>query len=365
MHALFSKYPRLLHKIPLFSIGAFPTPADKLQNLCTTLNRDLLYIKRDDISAVPYGGNKVRKLELLIGDALSKGARRVITSGAAGSNHALATAIYAGKAGLKTTLMLFTQPNSLAVRNNLLMDLYCGAELFHDDNFELHRRHVADIIKHYEYKEGKAPYVIPSGGSSPLGITGYVNAAFELRSQIDDRRIPEPSSIHVAFGTMGTAAGLLLGMKASGIKSRLIMVRVVPVTVADMNRFDALYNEGNRLLHGLDQSFPLLPFTSGEWELRDQYLGGGYGLYDGRIREAVELAEKTEEIHLDPTYSGKAFASFIDEARENNNGALLFWNTKNSRPYPLEALSLDYHRLPKEFYRYFEEEAPQPASVPE
>jgi 1-aminocyclopropane-1-carboxylate deaminase/D-cysteine desulfhydrase-like pyridoxal-dependent ACC family enzyme len=354
MHELFNHYPDLAEKLPLFPIGSYPTPVQKLEGLCRLLNRDHLYIKRDDLSAVPYGGNKVRKLEFLIGDALSKGATRIITSGAAGSNHALATAIYAKKAGLKATLMLFAQPNALPIRQNLLMDLYSGAELFHDETYEAHRKHLTEIADYYLSKEKAAPYIIPAGGTSPLSMIGFVNAAFELRQQIDQGDLPMISRIYTIFGTMGTAAGLLLGMKSAGIKCKLIMVRVVPSSVADMRKFTTLYNEGNRFIHDLEHSFPILPFSPDDTQLTEQYLGAGYGIFTEKSRHAVREAEAADGIHLDGTYTGKAFAAMIDDARKTDE-AFLFWHTKNSHPFPPETLALDYHMLPEPFHRYFEE----------
>lgn len=351
-YPLFDRYPSLAEKLRVFSIGNFPTPVEKVEELCREFNHKHLYIKRDDLSAVPYGGNKVRKLELLLGDALAKGATRVITSGAAGSNHALATGIYAKKAGLKATLMLFPQPASIEVQQNLLMDLYFGAEVVYDETFELHRKHISIIADHYLSIEKTAPYVIPGGGSSPVGLIGYVNAGFELRRQIDEGRAAEPSAIFVAFGTTGTAAGLLLGLKAANIKSKLIMIRVVPPVVSDISSFKTFYDEGNSLLHNLDPSFPELPVGSNDVELREEYFGGGYGISDERSRNAIAIAEKTSHIHLDGTYTGKVFAAFLDEAR-STSAPLLFWNTKNSNPFPADALSLDYHKLPLSLHHYF------------
>ena len=129
MIPLFEHYHLLAHKLPYVSLGEFPTPVQKLNQLGRQLGLDNLFIKRDDLSGKVYGGNKIRKLEFLLGDALRIGAKEVLTFGSAGSNHALATAIYARQLGLKSISMLVPQPNAHYVRRNLLMSYHCGAEL--------------------------------------------------------------------------------------------------------------------------------------------------------------------------------------------------------------------------------------------
>jgi D-cysteine desulfhydrase len=355
MIPLFKRYSLLAERLPRISLGEFPTPVEKISGLCRRFGGDNLYIKRDDLSGPIYGGNKVRKLEFLLADALRQGVVRVMTSGGAGSNHALATALYAKQVGLKAALMLYRQRNSHAVRENLLMDHSCGADLFHHDTYQEHLHAFEDTRRNFETTDGKAPYIIPLGGSSPVGALGFVNAGFELAEQITAGMLPIPSRIYLALGTMGTAAGMLLGLKAAGIITRLHVVRVVPPSVADRDKFLLLFGQINGLLKGLDPSFPLCSIDTGDLTIHHEYFGGTYGLYTQEAVSAIELLRESDGILLDGTYTGKACAAFIADVRSGSDEPMLFWNTKNSRLLPAEALATDYHLLPEPFHYYFAE----------
>jgi D-cysteine desulfhydrase len=351
MIPLFERYPTLAEKITRLSFGEFPTPVERLSGISRLLDRDNLYIKRDDLSSRAYGGNKVRKLEFLLADALKHGAVRVITSGGAGSNHAVATGIYARKAGIKAVLMLFRQPNSHSVRHNLLLNLASGAELIHHDTYEEHTQAVEDTIRRYESVDGRAPYVIPLGGSSPVGAIGYVNAGLELAA----RKLPPPSRIYLALGTMGTAMGLLLGLKAAGIRTNLQAVRAVPTYVAGIDKCHVFFNQTNELLREMDPSFPTCTLTPEDLTIRQEYFGEKYGIFTPEAVAAATLLRESDGIILDGTYTGKACAAFLADTRNDGREPVLFWNTKNSRPLPPEALAADYRLLPAPLHCYFEE----------
>ena len=355
MIPLFELYPAIALRIPRLSFGEFPTPVERLPGLSRRLEREDLYIKRDDLTSRVYGGNKVRKLEFLLADALKKGAQRVITSGGAGSNHALATAIYGKKAGLKTVLMLFRQPNSYSVRHNLLMNLASEAELIHHDTYQEHTQAFEENIQRYEAADGKTPYVIPLGGSSPIGAIGYVNAGLELAAQITAGELPPPSHIYLALGTMGTAMGLLLGLKAAGVKTNLQAVRAVPTYVGSMDKCLILFNQTNDLLRRMDPSFPSCSLEQDDLTIRQEFFGEKYGLFTPDAVAAATLFRESDGIILDGTYTGKAGAAFLADVRTNVEGPVLFWNTKNSRPLPPEAMAADYRLLPAPLHCYFNE----------
>jgi 1-aminocyclopropane-1-carboxylate deaminase/D-cysteine desulfhydrase-like pyridoxal-dependent ACC family enzyme len=355
MISLFKRYPLLNFRLPRIAFGNFPTPVQKLSGLCRRLGRDNLYIKRDDLSSLTYGGNKVRKLEFLLADALKRGAVRVITSGGAGSNHALATALYGKQVGLTAVLLLYNQPNTQSIRDNLLMNLYNGAEIVHHDTYQEHLQALEETVRSYEAADGKAPYIIPLGGSSPLGAMGYVNAGFELAEQIDAGILPLPSRVFLALGTMGTAAGLMLGLKAAGIRTHVHAVRVVPDYVADMDKCRILFRQTNDLLQKLDPSFPLYTIEPEDLTIYHEYFGEKYGLYTSEALAAASLLRENDGIILDGTYTGKACAAFVADARSGSDEPILFWNTKNSLPFPPEALAADCRLLPVSFHRYFNE----------
>ncbi|CAN5207123.1 pyridoxal-phosphate dependent enzyme [soil metagenome] len=344
MIALFESYPLLAERLPHVSLGNFPTPVQKLDRLSATIGASVLYAKRDDLSAVPYGGNKVRKLEFLLGRALQRGAEHVLTVGAAGSNHALATAVYARKTGLRTTALLYHQPNTRLVSRNLLYGHRCGAhiEMAADDRAAAATRR-------------RGLYRIPMGGSSILGTIGFVSAGLELASQVRRAEIPPPRRIYVALGTMGTAAGLLLGLRAAKLDATVVAVRVVPSRIANPRAFACLYRNTGRLLRRLDDSFPDCPLAG--IEFRDELFGEGYASFTPEGMRAVAMAREHAGLSLEGTYTGKAFAALLADMHEPavRDQPILFWNTYNSHPFPADLNEQDYRELPTGLHRYFEE----------
>ncbi len=362
---LFEQYHLLGEKLPHISLGEFPTPVQRLERLGTELGVGHLYIKRDDLSAKLYGGNKPRKLEFILGNAIRSGVREVMTFGGAGSNHALATTICAQYVGLKSISMLVPQPNARYVRDNLLLGHYygaelhsCGAELESVRNLPLVCLATMYQLIHRRLKSGCFPYLIPPGGSSPLGVTGFVNAAFELRKQIANDEMPEPEYIYVACGTLGTAAGLLLGLRVAKLNSRVVSVRVTSEKFVNTRRMIKLINRTNSLIHSLDHSFPIFEFSATDADIRHDYFGKRYALFTKEAMEAVSLMRECEGIKLDGTYTGKALAALIDDAKNESlrGKSVLFWNTLNSRSRPESISNLDYRDLPRCFHRYFQEE---------
>lgn len=351
MVPLFSVFKKLGEVLPYRRLGTLPTPVSHMINLSKKLGGPDVFIKRDDQSGTLYGGNKIRKLEFILADALKQGCNRIITSGAAGSNHALATALYGTQCGLQPTLMLFEQPPSPAIGPTLLADFATGAELFHDNTFTSHLKHIQEITDSYTIQDGRKPYLIPAGGSSVLGAVGFVNAAFELRQQINEGLLPQPDTIFTALGTMGTAVGLLLGLKAAKLTTRLVAVQVVPDVVANPNRFASFYQQLNTWLNQQDPAFPILPLQSGDVTITTDFLGEGYGFHTPEALDAITQFKENEAISLDPVYTGKTAAAMIQYCRTERSGNVLFWNTKSS-VFP-EIMSVDYHHLPEPFHQYF------------
>jgi D-cysteine desulfhydrase len=322
-------------------------------------------MKRDDLSGRLYGGNKPRKLEFILGDARRSEAKEVMTFGCAGSNHALATAIYARQVGLKSISMLMPQPNARYVRRNLLMTHYCGAELHlcgtgleSEMNMPLVYTAATYQLLRHRLKEGRLPCLIPPGGSSSLGVLGFVNAALELRGQIARGEMPEPEYLYVPCGTMGTAAGLALGLRAAKLDGRVVSIGVSGQKFTNNRAMIKLINKTNCLLCSLDASFPRFEFPETDVDIRHDYFGQRYALFTNEGMEAVSLMRECEGIELDGTYTGKTLAALRHDA---NNGSLqgrtvLFWNTLNSRGFSDDIADVDYHDLPHPFHRYFEEE---------
>ncbi len=286
---LFKRFPSLGEKLPRVPLGLFPTPVEKAERLGGVMGLERLYVKRDDLTGARYGGNKVRMLEFLLGGALRQKAREVVTVGFAGSNQALALAIYADLLGLRCSVYLLPQANAHYVRRNLLVGFRHHARLVACGNYALIVCRVLGGLLRAALRDGRPPMLIQPGGSSPLGIAGYVNAAFELKEQIDAGLLPEPALIYVPMGSMGTAVGLTLGLQVAGVKSRVVAVRVLEKLFANAWLFRWRYRTTAAFLRGLDPSFSESEYGGAAVEIRDGFLGGGYARFTPRDVEAADL----------------------------------------------------------------------------
>ncbi len=354
-HALLSAYQQLMGRIPYARLGTFPTPVERLSGLEGTLRTSDLFIKRDDKSSNEYGGNKVRKLEFLLAEALAKKKKYTITFGYAGSNHSLAVAVFAKRLGLEPISLHIPQPNAAYVRKNLLFQEFLGAELHHYSNMaSIYVGTILVFIKCF-LKTGKLPYIIPPGGSNVVGMMGMLGAALELQEQVDQGLVPEPDLLHLPLGSCGSAAGIALGMKALGWKTRIKAVRVSERKGSDLRTVRALFDGAARRLDRLLPSFPAVELGEGDFEVYEGYLGDGYAHFTEEGMDAVKRIVESDGIKLDGTYSGKAMAALIDDAREGKleNKVTLFWNTYNSVDFGNKIRGVDFHRLPRAYHAYF------------
>jgi D-cysteine desulfhydrase len=328
---LLRTHPALRELLPWVSLGTFPTPLEHAVDLGRHLGVRSLWVKRDDLSGQVHGGGKVRKLELLLGAARSAGARTVVTFGGVGSNHAVATAIYASQLGMHALLVLLPEPADERVRRNLRADLAAGAEV------RLAHGHTPSALTARRDASGEPPpsYTIAAGGTSPLGNVGFVNAAFELAEQIARGEMPEPDVVYLAMGTMGAAVGLAVGLRAAGLGSRVVAVRASSPGTSSAARMRALETETEAYLHALDPSFHPLGPTRSDVVVAGGYLGAGYGRATEKGRRAMGLAHDLAGLDLEHVYTGKALAALVDDAPRLADKVVLFWNTHNSRPLPL------------------------------
>ncbi|MCE1246176.1 MAG: pyridoxal-phosphate dependent enzyme [Firmicutes bacterium] len=358
MLTIFNKYPLLGEKLPYISLGNFPTAVDKIDNSKLLPRVSGLWVKRDDQTGSLYGGNKVRKLEFLLGEAKAKGCDSVITFGFAGSNHALATAFYAKSLGMECICMLMPQPISGHVRHNLLLQLKAGSEVHFCGNHPVMlTRSIIQLIAHKK-KSGRFPMVIPPGGTTPSGTVGFVNAAFELKEQIEARVLPEPDYIYAALGTAGTAAGLALGLKLAGLKSKVEAVLVVDERWMNKRSYRNVTTEANKFMHRIDPSVPIAEMADDDYIVRNEFFGTEYGLFTEQGQEAVKLMQELSGIHLEGTYTGKTFAAIVADSRsgklEGKN--VLYWNTLSSADHGDIESEMDYRDLPKQFHSIFTDE---------
>jgi 1-aminocyclopropane-1-carboxylate deaminase/D-cysteine desulfhydrase-like pyridoxal-dependent ACC family enzyme len=352
--ALFDAHPALAARLPRSALADLPTPVARLAGVDAVAPGASLYIKRDDLCSPVFGGNKTRKLELILGALERDGRDRAMTFGFAGSNHVAATALFCRRAGVRLTAFLMPQPMSAAERLSLLAARAAGAELRLYRGFA---RLVAGAAAYRMARPGRGGRLIPmiaAGGSSPEGNAAYVSAAFELKAQIDDGQLPLPDEIHVAAGSLGTASGLAVGLAAAGLPSRVIAIRAVEPRFADEAVLERIAHKTARFLHGLDPTFPR------DVDLAARLDGGGFGtgyaLPTPESGAAARLLLDAEGIRLDATYTAKAFARLLDAAREprSRGRTLLFWHTGNAVDLTAQAAGVDWRGLPKAFHGLFE-----------
>ena len=340
---LASRFPGAA-SLPCAGIAVLPTPLDSLDGLARELGLGRLLVKRDDLTAPAYGGNKVRKLDYLLGKALAEGRTSVITYGAYGSNHALATAVYCRALGLEPHAVLSPQAIGPFAARTLRAHVGLGTILHSVDGWDGAAEGVA-VSAALAERDGTRPFDIPMGGTNALGALGYVNAAIEVVDQVReinaavDASDPgdglRPDVIYVAAGTIGTAIGLAIGLAAVGAPTRVVAVRVTPAEVASERIAVDLAEETLALLRTLDDSFPDLAYDDLSFELREDWYEPGYGVVTPETLEAVELASKSG-VSLETTYTGKAFAAMVADARAGAlaGSQVIFWDTYNSAPMP-------------------------------
>lgn len=348
---LFTRYPNAEGTIPHKALATLPTPVQHLAHLGQALEIPNLYIKRDDQSGPIYGGNKVRKLEFIFGEAIAQGYKEVVTLGAVGSHHVLATCLYARELGLTPAAHHFPQPITPHVLDNL------RALSTTQPDLTLVGHPVA--LPFHQFKRNlmgwldKRPktYYIKGGGSSITGVLGYVNAAFELADQIDTGDLPCPDEIYVAAGTNGTLAGLILGLKMAHVPTKVIGVRVVDRIVTNAANVLAMTNATSLRLQ--KEGIPAPMVTPNDFELLDAYFGKGYGEPTEQGAHVQKLMLDQESITLDPTYTAKAFSAIPGERDTRHLAAknVLYWHTLNgidlseriAQADPIRDLPDDYH----------------------
>lgn len=332
---LFDRYPRLRSRVPHRVLGPMWTPTRRLGRLSAHLGAEV-WIKRDDLTAEPYGGNKTRKLEYSLAAALERDARGVITHGYVGSNHCLATAVHGRRLGLDVTALLIQLEAELRgleprVGANLASTAATGADLVSVANRGALRGARARARLRGAWKRGRVPMHIPAGASDARGILGYVNAGLELVDQILDARLPKPGRIYLPFGTAGSSVGLAIGLGLGGLSIPLVPVCVLDPAVSNEVTFARLFTQTIAWLRRYDRGIPQL--VAPPLRLTRTQLGRGYGHPTAASEAAVRIAAQLEGLVLEPTYGGKALAALVEDmgARPPSSGPALFWHTYDGR----------------------------------
>ena len=345
---LLARYPGLAGALAHERFGNLPTPVERLSALGARIGVPALYVKRDDQAGDPYGGNKVRKLEFVLAEAKRQGRAGVLTFGGVGSNHAVCTAVFAQKLGLTATLLLLPEPNTAHVREHLLANVRFGARMQLGSNAQIERwttRAARDELGPDD------PYVIPPGGTSPLGNVGFVNAAFELRQQVRSGELPEPDDVFIAAGTGGSAVGLAVGLSAAGMHTRVRAVRTSSTRYVTDASFARQFRETVAVLRRADETFPAVQLEPDRLVIVDGYVGRGYALETRAAEQAARMAEREAGLVLDPTYTAKTMAALVGTAKELTDEVVLFWYTYDARPIDVSMVRVE--DVPPAFRGYF------------
>jgi D-cysteine desulfhydrase len=348
---LFRLHPRLEGRVAWTRLGELPTPVAPLPRLGAHAGHGNLWVKRDDLSSPLYGGNKVRKLEFTLADALRRRRRTVITFGALGSNHVLATTVHGRRLGLSTAGVLVPQPVQEYLRRNVLCDQAAGCRI--------------EYVPARAGLPGRAlrltlavprPYLLWMGGSSRLGVLGYVEAGLEIGAQVEAGLMPEPEYAFVPAGTGGTAAGLILGLALAGLRTRAVAVRVLERTLVNEHVIALMARRAHALLARLDPTVPPVRVEPGHVLMLHGHAGSEYARFTAAGQRAVALARELEGLRLEGTYSGKALAGMMAFLRDSVRRAapVLFIDTHNSAPLaPLMSGGAGPEALPAPVREYF------------
>lgn len=323
-------FPSITDHLPRIRLAHLPTPIEALPQLSRILGGPQLFVKRDDQTGLATGGNKTRKLEFLIAEALENGADTVITAGSTQSNHARQTAAAAARCGLDCHLVLYAPgreaPGHLS--GNVLLDRLMGAEIHWTEEKAPFLETITQV-EAWLAAQSRRPHVIPYGGSNATGIMGYVTAIEEIVAQTGE---DDPfDAIVFATSSGGTQAGMILGAKAAGLPARTQLLGISVDKPQDglAALVTQLVEAGARLLN-LELSDK---DTTTALHINDNYLGGGYAVIGEPEREAIRLLARHEGMLADPVYTGRALAGLIDLIRQgafDDGQRVLFWHTGGS-----------------------------------
>ena len=300
-----------LAKFPRIALGHLPTPLEPMDRLSEHLGGPRIWVKRDDCTGLSSGGNKTRKLEYLMADAVGQGADTIITQGATQSNHARQTTAAAAKLGMECHILLEDRTGSndanYILNGNVLLDRLHGASVSKrpggaDMNAEM------ETLAQGLLGQGKTPYIIPGGGSNPIGALGYVNCARELVEQADGAGLKIDAMVH-ATGSSGTQAGLVAGLAALKSDIHLLGIGVrAPQEKQEAMVFDLAERTAAHMGTGVT-------VARDEVRANCDYVGPGYGMPTPGMVAAIKLLARTEGLLFDPVYSGKGLDGLIDQVR--------------------------------------------------
>ena len=320
---LFDKYPALQNALNPIALCDLPTSVEPMPQL-----GEHAWVKRDDQTHSVYGGNKTRKFEFIAADIQRKNAKHIVTLGGTGTNHGVATAVICDQLGLKSTVLTFDQPASDHVdHNQKLMGQY-GANVIYAGSI------LKAGIRYYlnPLRLNKDYYFLPGGGATPVATFAYINAAFELKQQIDKGECPEPAEIYVPVGSSSTLAGLTLGCAMAGIQSKIVGIQVLgshvgPVETCTTGVSDRFMKQA---VSQIKKSYPDFSITLPTVSLNPNWYAPGYGVFTKEAEAAIKTGKECG-LTLEHTYSGKAFDAFCKAVKQTNK-PIMYWATYSSSP---------------------------------
>jgi D-cysteine desulfhydrase len=288
---LYKRFPGLRSTLPHLSLSEVATPVRRLGELDRPGQGDApIWLKDDGTFGGLWGGNKPRKLEWVLADARARGRRTVLTVGALATNHGLATALYARAHGMRTVLALADQPLDEHVRRQFVRITATGADVrLTHGRYRTMATVPLLMLRHFDLSRMRPPYFLTLGGSSPLGSLGFVEAALELADQIERGELPEPTNVVVAVGSGGTAAGLALGLRLAGLRTRVTGVLVNDRTPLSTGGLARLARRAERLLRRRGARFGPIGVQPADLDLETRWLGAGYGQRTPAAEAALEL----------------------------------------------------------------------------
>ena len=353
---LFDAYPGLREAIAWVSIGEWPTPVQHARNFGRRVGLPNIYVKREDMSHPECGGNKTRGLEFLLAEAQRRGTRTIVTFSSVGSHHICRTAWHAARLDIRTVAIVMNQPNAQYVRSHLLWGLRAGARYIPANFATVLPKGLYELLRLRNREGGHMPLLIPPGGTSPMACLGHVNAAFELAQQVRSGQLPEPDFLYVPLGSLGTAAGLALGCKLAGLRTRVIGVVVSYRWYCTAGRVARLARRTRDFMWRADHRVPDVQVRASDLSVVSTALGSGYAWFTREAAEWSCIFRDEEGLCIDGTYGGKALDGalrFIRQLQVSDH-VHLFWHTYHPLPYddcPASLLST----LDRRLRRYFED----------
>lgn len=330
---LFETFPGLAEAVPYRAVGHWPTPVRRAWRFGATIGCDQFWIKRDDQTHPLCGGNKVRALEFLLGQARLY--RTLLIVAPEGSNYLVATAYHAAQFGQRVVAVTFPQPRTEQVARNLGLARRWGAEIRRADSLAALPRLLWQAWREVRQRDGMPPYRMPLGGTSPLSCLGHVNAALELAEQVRVGQMPSPDALFVAVGSGGTLAGLRLGIRLAGLSTEVIGVRVTTRLLANAPRIAWLYHRTWTLIARHHPSpLPALRMHLRDITIRQDCCGRGYGIPTPSGTSLGARLAREERIELEGTYTAKALDGLVRTVQERRwqKRVILFWNTYGPLP---------------------------------